>query len=508
MQQEQLVDNLLKRFAELENLRRPWEKYWEEIRKYTLPNHKDFSSNNLHDNNKVNKLIFDSTASLALEKFASALDGMLTPRTQLWHGLRTDNDKINQLPEVREWFEQTVDILFNLRYAPKANFATSQYENYLSLGAFGTSVMFIEADNNQAISYRSIPLSQVYLAENNFSRIDTVFRKFSLTARQAQKQWSDIVLDHHNNQANHDNCEQTYQFLHCVFPASELSHNNNNYVSIYLDLKNKKILQTGHYRNFPYVIARYITNAGEIYGRSPAMTVLADIKMLNEMEKTQLRAIHQQLCPPLLTIDAGIIKPITLTPGAINYGGMDNLGNVLVKPLLNGAHIEVSESKMQQKRHVINEAFLVHLFEMLVSNNNMTATEILRRTQEKGLLLAPMIGRQQSESLDSLIERELDIAFFLQLLPPMPEILCSANVNFSIIYDSPINRLQRSYKAESLNNTLSSLSPFISADPNILNIFDVYQIVQQLADVYGLPESMLKNKTYTHNNQQQGEGQC
>ena len=38
----------------------------------------------------------------------------------------------------------------------------------------------------------------------------------------------------------------------------------------------------------------------------------------------------------------------------------------------------------------------------------MTATEVIERTNEKGILLAPTIGRQQSEYLGPMIERELD----------------------------------------------------------------------------------------------------
>ena len=39
----------------------------------------------------------------------------------------------------------------------------------------------------------------------------------------------------------------------------------------------------------------------------------------------------------------------------------------------------------------------------------MTATEVLERAREKGALLAPTMGRQQSEALGPMIEREIDI---------------------------------------------------------------------------------------------------
>jgi hypothetical protein len=493
-QTDEVVSYLIRRFNELKQLRSPWELLWQEVRKYVLPRYQDFTGKNENSGKKQGPEVFDSTAPLALEHFAAALDSMLTPRSQLWHGLKATHPAFNELPEVKAWFEAVVNILFQQRYCASANFASQQQETYLSLGAFGTAVLLIEEAKGGNFCYRHIPLAQTYLAENAEGNIDTLFRVFSLTARQAAAQWDIKLLPEIIRRCSFEQPERVFTFLHCVLPQQEIRPGSQAYASVYLALEEKAIISQGMYRTFPYIVSRYITMPGEIYGRSPAMTVLADIKMLNEMEKTQLQAIHQQVAPPLLVPDDGIFRSVILAPGAINYGGIDAGGTPLIQALHTGSRPDINETKMEQKRRVIQEAFLVTLFQILVDNPQMTATEVLQRAQEKGALVAPIIGRQQAESLGPLIERELDILAEQQILPPLPPVLLEANAKFDIMYDSPVNRLQKAYQAQGILHMLQALSPFIEIDPTVLDMFDVHEIALQMAEIYGVPSSMLRSK--------------
>ena len=51
--------------------------------------------------------------------------------------------------------------------------------------------------------------------------------------------------------------------------------------SVYLEYKNGNELSVGGFKEFPFVVPRYLKASNEIYGRSPAMTALPDVKMLN-----------------------------------------------------------------------------------------------------------------------------------------------------------------------------------------------------------------------------------
>src|ERR1043165_5430963 len=98
------------------------------------------------------------------------------------------------------------------------------------------------------------------------------------------------------------------------------------YASYYVCCATNDVIEEGGFRTFPYAVGRYDLNPGEVYGRSPCMTILPDVKMLNEMNRTTIQAAQLQVLPPLLAHRDGILDAIRLTPAAINYGGVDDQG--------------------------------------------------------------------------------------------------------------------------------------------------------------------------------------
>ncbi|NDI23481.1 MAG: phage head-tail adapter protein, partial [Betaproteobacteria bacterium] len=178
--------------------------------------------------------------------------------------------------------------------------------------------------------------------------------------------------------------EQKFEFIHCVSPRDDVAYGRKDYrgmpyQSVYISMMDRKVVSEGGYRTMPYAVGRYVTGPKEIYGRSPAMTVLPDIKMLNEMSKTVMRAAHKIVDPPLLLQEDGALSAFDLRPGALNYGGVNDQGQQLVHPLQTGARVDIGLDMMEQRRKMINDAFLVTLFQILVDAPQMTATEAMLR---------------------------------------------------------------------------------------------------------------------------------
>jgi hypothetical protein len=124
----------------------------------------------------------------------------------------------------------------------------------------------------------------------------------------------------------------------------------------------------------------------------------------------------------------------------------------------------------------------------------MTATEAMLRAQEKGALLAPTMGRQQSEFLGPLIERELDILFHAGMLPPMPQALVKAGGLLDVEYVSPLNRAQRAEEGVAILRTLETVAPLAQVDATVLDIFDHEAIVRELAEINGVPAKLLRTR--------------
>src|ERR1035437_448286 len=158
----------------------------------------------------------------------------------------------------------------------------------------------------------------------------------------------------------------------------------------------------------PAAISRYEQTPGEIYGRSPAMEVLPALKTLNAEKRTFLKQGHRAADPVLLTADDGIVD-MSLRPGAMNKGGMTADGKPLVSVLPTG-NIQINEKMMAVENGLINDVFLVSLFQILAEHPAMTATQVIELANEKGILLAPTVGGQTSGYLGPLVEREIDVA--------------------------------------------------------------------------------------------------
>jgi hypothetical protein len=267
--------------------------------------------------------------------------------------------------------------------------------------------------------------------------------------------------------------------------------------SVYLSLDTKEICQRGGYRVLPYMVPRYTIGPREKYGRSPAMLALPDIKMLNEMEKTIIRAGHMAVDPPLLLPDSGVITAFQMRPAALNHGGVDSQGRQMVMPLQTGANFPLGMEMSNQKRELINEAFLVTLFQVLVDNpGNMTATEVLERAQEKGALLAPAAGRLQTELLGPMIEREIDLLVEAGRVPPPPRELVEAGgengIEFEVEYESPIMRAMKSGEGVAIARTLEILGPLAELDPSVTDLLNAEEMFKVSVDVFGAPARILR----------------
>ena len=493
------VGEIIREHEQMVSDRGVWEEHWKEIAERVLPRQDWFQATAKTPGEKRTEKVFDSTAGLALERFASAMESMLTPRTMKWHRLKTRDPLLQDDLAVQAYLDEVTNILFQVRYNPRANFASQAHENYMSLGAFGTGALFIDDIVGTGIRYKSIHLSEIYFAESYAGFVDKINRKFELTARQVAQKWGYEALPEKIKTALENNPEQTFEFIHCVKPNEEMKRGRKDYKgmpysSYYVCLDSKQMMSEGGYETFPYAVSRYVTAPKEIYGRSPAMTVLPDIKMINEMSKTVIRAAHKIVDPPLLLQEDGVLQAFNTRPGALNYGGVDDQGRQVVLPMQTNARVELGMDMMEQRRRVINDAFLITLFQILVEAPNMTATEAMLRAQEKGALLAPTMGRQQSEMLGPMIERELDILARANILPPMPQAMIDAGGEIEIEYVSPLNRAQRAEEGVAILRTLEAVTPLAQFDPSVLMIFKPEEIARELAEINGVPAKILRSQ--------------
>src|SRR5215471_14988574 len=145
---------------------------------------------------------------------------------------------------------------------------------------------------------------------------------------------------------------------------------------------------------------------------------------------------------------------------------------------------------MAEERSIIDDMFLVTLFKVLSEHPNMTATQVIELVNEKGILVAPTLGRQETEYLGPMIEREIDVLFALNLLPPMPPRLREAGGEYEIVYTSPLALSQRAQEAAGFIRTVETAKEIanITQDPSYLDPFDFDTAIPEIAHIQNVPE--------------------
>ena len=260
-----------------------------------------------------------------------------------------------------------------------------------------------------------------------------------------------------------------------------------SFASIYCDPETTQLLGEGGYDEFPYVVPRFLKSSVETYGRSPAMVALADIKMINKMAETIIKAAQKTIDPPLLVPDDGFMLPIRTVPGGLNFyraGSRDR-----IEPLNSNPNIGLGVQYEEQRREAIRKAFYVDQL-LLAQRVNMTATEVLQRNEEKMRMLAPVLGRLQGEMLQPLITRCFNIMLNMGMFPVPPETLQGREID--IEYTSPLARSQRTGDITAAGRALEILSPLSQLAP-VFDYIDPDKFVKHITEVLGVPAKILKS---------------
>ena len=490
MAQTDLTKSLKRRFDKLKTNRQNWETHWQEVADYMLPRKADVTKTR-SKGDKRTELIFDSSPLQSVDLLAASLHGMLTNPSTPWFTLRYKDQEIENDDEAKLWLESATDamyVAFN-----RSNFQQEIFELYHDLITFGTACMFVQDDDEDTLKFSTRHINEIYIAENEKGKVDTVYRLFKMSVRAAFQQFGEAISTSTKGLITKDPYEEI-SILHAVYPINDFDpkkHDRKNmpFESVYMEYKNLNELSVAGFKEFPFVVPRYLKASHEIYGRSPAMTALPDVKMLNEMSKTTIKAAQKQVDPPLLVRDDGFLLPVRTVPGGLNFyrsGTRDR-----IEPLNIGANNPLGLNMEEQRRNSIRNVFYVNQL-MMQQGPEMTATEVIQRNEEKMILLGPVLGRLQSELLKPLIDRCFAIMVRKNIFPPAPEIISGRDVE--IEYVSPLAKAQKSTELQSIIRGIEIMGQLANVAP-VFDYINFDNLVKHLTNIIGIPQKVLKTNS-------------
>lgn len=485
------------RLSELRAKRKPWEALWDKCAEMCADDSRIYIINN---QGKVQQNTFDSTAANALQTFCASLKSLICPTNSQYHRLKPTNPKLQNNDNVRRYLEYVNDLCFKFRYAANSGFSSEADLLFNSLGIVGHRPWLVENNIGRGIIYRAIPVREVFIDTDNYNKVDTVYREYEITARQALKEFKEKAPDKLRSIADKEPSRKLH-FLHAVEPREERNIKykdayNMPFASYNLWLDEEEMLYESGYRVMPYQVPRFMARDGTPYASSPTQKAFFDILTAGEMGKTFLRTGQLQANPALLTsMLNGAAK--AGSPGAVVKDALTTDGKPKVMPMQYGANLAITLEMQNKYREIIETAFLKQLFISLQNLSNMSATEVLERKAERGMLLAPMSERITSEWLYGNVMREIDIiSSDYGLLDDVPEELMYDGA-LGLEFESPAVHMQNAGKIMGLYKTIESSMSLAQVDPSVLDVIDYQQAIREIADYQGAPTKILRSPEQT-----------
>ena len=488
-----LVEHHVRRFERMRAERAIFDRDWNDIRDLVRPI--TLSFNNITGQYTLIRqdTMYDGTAPNALEELACALHSYMTSPAERWFEIQATGLAAEDLsPDEMEWLEHVSETIYAQFRNPRSNIDAALHEAYLDIGSFGTCAVYQEWDSVvRGIVFSAEPMAHCYFLENNSGHVDTIYRKKSWTIRQVAQEFGEVLPPKLMEIAKKD-WDKYVEVMHCVYPRTDKrvgqTPTSMKYGSMWICLTTQERLYEGGYEGLPYHVARWTKLAGECYGRGPARKCLPDIKMLNAMEKTIIKAGQKQVDPPLLLANEGWFLPIKTAPGSLIF--KENEESQII-PLETKGNLPWGEEKAEQKRTFIKQCFYSDWIRMEKQNTEMTAYEVQDRRDEKLRLISPILGRLVTELHGPLIRRSYELLNSRGLLEPAPQSLTQRKL--TIGYMSPASRAQLGSQAMQISRYIQDLIPLAQLNPGIMDAVDFDKVAQVLATVRGTPRSIMRS---------------
>ena len=481
---------------------------WQDLAEFFTPYKANITVQSSPGTRKTQRL-FDSTGVVAASTLSSQMLGSLANAAQDWYSIAIRQRQLNTLKRVRDWCEEVTSV--SLSALAASNFYTELSEVFVDLPIFAIGGLYIEERDPVGpnrwggMQYTGQVIGQYVCAENREGRIDTVFRKFTLPAREvvARRGWtpSDAVTRLAKPDAKPD---EAIEILHAVYPREDGDRTGRRggqrmpFASCYLEAKTRHVLAEGGYEEFPYAIARWSKDSQSVYGWAPGSIAYPDVRTLNRYVELDLGARGKAVDPPLMMRHQSVLGSLSLEPASVSVIDADGPLGDSIMPLESKARFDVSMEGLQRLESKIDKVFYGPLMRDL--DRQKTATEAHIIADEVMRLLGPAAARMQRELLSHAIERTLAIMFRAGELPPPPEALLQAGFrpDLDIIYEGPLARAQRSRDLIAIQRKNQWLVEIAAFDPNraatLADNYDWDAEARHVAEVVGYPSDLVHDE--------------
>ena len=476
--------SFLKKFSHAEQLKTHWIPKFEEAYEYTMPGREAFYDE--APGEKRTDRIFDETAVVGIQEFASRLQAGITPTFGRWINLKAGIEiPPNIAPAVDEQLDEITNYIFEVLHA--SNFNQEVHESFMDL-AIGTGVMLVnEGTSTNPIVFNSIPLPHVYLNGGPDNKIDCVYRKRQIRLGDIKILYPEAQLDTLEDKILNDGDAKCTVIEGTMRNYKDPNKEVYDYVVCVKDFE--QIIFEDQFEgqgSNPFITFRWNKASGEVYGRGPVFNAMSAIKTTNLTIELILENAQMNISGIYQLEDDGVINPdnIQLVPGTIIPVAPGSRGLV---PINGAGRFDVAQLVLDDMRQNIRKALYMETLGP-TKGTPMSATEVAERMADLSRQIGSSFGRLQSEFIMPLIRR---VIYILKKQGRI-ELPSLNNKEIKIIPESPLSRAQNEQDIADINRFNATLGQTFG--PQVLNlIVKQEEVARYLADKMNLPEKLIRD---------------
>lgn len=489
-------DQLVTRWGQLKSERSTWLSHWKELSTYIQPRSGRFFAQDRDRGDRRHNSIINNTGCAAVRTLAAGMMGGMTSPARPWFRMGTADPDLAKVQTVKVWLNDVQKLM--LQIFAKGNTYRALHSIYQELGVFGTAASILLPDHDDVIRHYPLTCGEYCIATDHRGQVSTLYREFQMPVHAIVGKWGK------------ENCSQAVRnlfdrgsldvwiiLIHAIEPRADRDpryrdNKNMAWKSCYFEIgadKGKYLSESG-FKQFVGMCPRWTTNGQDIYGESPGMEALGDIKALQLAELRYAQAVDKMTNPPLQVPLALKNRNVNMLPGGNTF--MDMTGNNQIRNMLD-IRLDLSHLQASIREHErrIDSTFYKDMF-LLISQDGtlqMTAYEVAQRKEEKLTMVGPVVERLQNELLDPLVETTFARMLEAGILPTPPQELQGQDIQVEFV--SMMAQAQKAVGTNSIDRFVLNLGQIAQYKPGVLDKFDEDYWADAYADMTGVDPSLV-----------------
>ena len=485
MHDEEIIDSFLKKYERAKSVRQRWESLFDECYEFALPMRQTFGTNSIGE--RRDDKIFDETAVVGVQEFASRLQAGLVPNFARWADFTAGSEvPKEQKDAINNELEEVTDYVFEV--IQNSNFGQEVHESFMDL-AIGTGVLHVEeGDAINPINFTALPLPHVVLDVGPDDRIDHVYRERDIRYSDIMVLYPKATINSRLQSVMTANPEGRTKVLEII--CKDYSQiNEDAYFCIIFDINTKCMLKYETFKGTgsnPFICFRWSKDPGAIYGRGPLINALSAIKTTNLTIELILENAQMAISGVYQMDDDGVINPdtINLVPGTVIPKAPNSAG---LQPVQAAGSFDVANLILSDMRLNIKRA----LYNDMLGNPDRTpasATEIAERMADLSRRIGSAFGRLQAELVQPVLQR---VVYILKKQGRI-NIPTINGRSVKVRSVSPLSQAQSNQDITSINRFLEMVG--VRFGPELVNVLiNSEETAIYLAKKFGIPEYLLRD---------------